>query len=109
MLVTVLLSEPPEIHMIENSVQEKTCLEILEKPASDCNASTLFCFLLILSWSLYRLQKTYFWNGLTEYDFFESFQLKQIHGSYALEYFNLGPSTSLRNQILAQLCSFLAF
>ena len=89
MLVTLKLSEPYEIRRIENSVEEKMGIEKIGE--SDINLTALpspfVAFCHFCHEVLPPFEKTYFLNGLIEYDCFESFRLKRPHGNHALEYF----------------------
>ena len=91
MLVTFTLSEPHEIRRIENSVEDKMGIEKIGESDINFWLHSLDPLLLFATFAVssFPILKDVFLNGLAEYDCFESFRLKRLHGNHALEYFKL--------------------
>ena len=91
MLVTFTLSEPHEIRRIENSVEDTMSIEKIGESDMNFWLDSLDPLLLFATFAVssFPFLKDVFLNGLAEYDCFESFRLKWLHGNHALEYFKL--------------------
>ena len=90
MPVTFTLWELHDIRRIENSVEEKMAIEKIGENDINLWLHSLRPLLLFCHFCHELLppsEKTYFLNGLVEYDCFESFQLKRLHRNHAWEYF----------------------